>query len=217
MNVFRNEFLRKHENVIIAMWFLFLSLTFNASIYVLNPSLDVSGSQWSTPQLDLQFAYTAERGAAVVSSWHNGGANYLRLIWIDLLFALAYGPFFFLWIRKLGGSHTIANIALGEMFTNWTETSMEIYWVANHTPETPLGTLFLVHSLIATIKWSLVPVYIGYALWLTVKNVTSWISAVARESPTLQGVFLGRRALAITCFGAGMVAIKLTFAYIHGH
>lgn len=216
MNVFKNEFLKKYENVIIITWFLFLSATFNASIYVLNPSLDASGSQWSAPQLELQFAYTAENGVAVLDSWRDGGANYLRLIWIDLLFALSYGPFFFLWIRKLGGSHTIANIALGEMFSNWTETSMEIYWVVNHTPESPLGILFLAHSLIATVKWCLVPVYIGYALWLTVKRVVGWIPAIARESPTLQSAFAGRRAISMVFLGAGLVAIKLTFAYIHG-
>jgi hypothetical protein len=145
------------------LWFFFgaLSATFLMSIFVLNPTLDPQARVFSWPQLQLQFAYTPARGDAVLASWGEGAADrYLSVIWIDVLFALSYGPFFCLLIRALGGGTRWALVPLAEMATNLVETSLEIYWVLAHTPENPLFVVFLIHSVVATIKWFiLVPIY----------------------------------------------------------
>lgn len=162
------------KNRLISLWFVFLSITFLASILYLNPTLDPNKSVLSYPQLELQFAYTPDNGVKVLERWgENSAAVYLSVIWIDVLFALSYGPFFFMLLRRLSGLLFAALIPLIEMLTNLVETSMEIYWVANHGADNPMLGLFLTHSIIATIKWILVPIYLVHTIvviWKAVKR-----------------------------------------------
>ncbi|MBN1205644.1 MAG: hypothetical protein JXB05_12060 [Myxococcaceae bacterium] len=141
-------------------WSVLLTITFLASIFIVNPTLNPERSVFSWPQLQLQFAYTPENGMKVLESWGPGSMDrYFSVIWIDLVFAISYGPAFGLYIRKMGGSVAASLLPLVEMATNLVETSLEIYWVANHSLNNLLYAPFLTHSIIATIKWALVPIY----------------------------------------------------------
>jgi hypothetical protein len=148
------------SRALVITWSVFLAVTFFASIFILNPTLNPHRRILSWPQLQLQFAYTPQNGMDVLQSWGPGSIDrYFSVIWIDLLFALSYGPAFFLYIRRLGGSMASSLLPLVEMTTNLIETSLEIYWVGHHTSTHLLFGTFLTHSIIATIKWALVPVY----------------------------------------------------------
>lgn len=148
------------SKAVLIIWSVLLAVTFLASIFILNPTLNPEHRVFSWPQLQMQFAYTAENGMKVLESWGPGSRErYLSVIWIDLIFALSYGPAFALYIRRLGGSAISSLLPLMEMMTNLVETSLEMYWVANHTAADPMNALFLTHSVIATIKWASVPVY----------------------------------------------------------
>ncbi len=146
-----------------SLWFVFLSVTFLASIFFLNPMLSGKGPV-SWPQLQLQFSYFPEIGVEVLESWGEGSRDrYLSWIWIDILFALSYGPFFYMLLKNCGAPRLFYMIPLIEMMTNLVETSMEFYWVQNHSWSNLMTGIFLTHSIIATIKWSLVPIYLVHS------------------------------------------------------
>jgi hypothetical protein len=170
------------------LWFFFASLgaTFLASIFVLNPTLDPQASAFSWPQLQLQFAFTPERGDAVLKYWGEGAeGRYFSVIWIDVLFALSYGPFFYLLIRRLGGGAPWALVPLLEMGTNLVETSLEIYWVAAHSAQNPLFAAFFIHSIVATIKWLiLVPLYLLHTAILLRRAMIARLLAAATMAPS---------------------------------
>lgn len=151
------------DNKIITLWFGFLVLTTAAGMFVLNPILDPDRSIFSMPQLNLQFSYTPENGDAVLSEWGADAATrYLDWIWIDLAWALSYGPFFAMLIWRLSGNLLWSVVPLVEMCLNLTETSLEMWWVGAHTPTDPMFGVFLLHSVLATIKWAIVPWYLGH-------------------------------------------------------
>jgi hypothetical protein len=155
------------KNKIISLWFLFLVITFFMSILVVNPTMNPDNSAINYAQLQLQFAYSAENGINVLESWGGDAkSRYLSVIWIDVLFALSYGPFFFLLLRRFNVRGPASYIPLLEMLTNLTETSMEIFWMVNHSPSELYNGLYLTHSIIATIKWSLVPIYLIHSLYV---------------------------------------------------
>jgi hypothetical protein len=132
----------------------------------------------SWPQLQLQFAYVPEIGIEVLKSWGEGSRDrYSSWIWIDILFALSYGPFFYMLLKNLGASRPLYLIPLVEMITNLIETLMEIYWVQNHSESNLMTGIFLAHSVIATIKWSLVPIYLAHSAVL----IRPWL----RRAPAL--------------------------------
>ncbi|WP_394826128.1 hypothetical protein [Pendulispora albinea] len=149
------------SKALMLLWSFFFLVTFLASILIVNPTLNPQRAILSWPQLQLQFAYTPENGIKVLESWGAGSIDrYFSVIWIDLVFAVSYGPAFFFYIRRLGGSTASCMVPLVEAVTNLIETSLEIYWVGHHhAPDNMLAAPFLIHSIIATIKWSLVPVY----------------------------------------------------------
>lgn len=149
---------------LITLWFGFLATSTLAGIFVLNPKLDPDKSIFSMPQLNLQFSYTPENGQAVLNSWGAGATDrYLDWIWIDLAWALSYGPFFAMLIWALGGKRSWALLPLVEMCLNLTETSLEMWWVGAHTASDPMFGVFLLHSVLATIKWAMVPLYLGHS------------------------------------------------------
>lgn len=151
-----------------SLWFVFLTITFLASIFILNPILSGVGPV-SWPQLQLQFSYFPETGVDVLESWGAGSKErYLNWIWIDILFAFSYGPFFYMLLKNFGASRIYYIIPLIEMTTNLIETSMEIYWVQHHTTLDLMTGIFLTHSIIATIKWLLVPIYLVHTTLLII-------------------------------------------------
>ena len=160
------------HNKVLTLWFGFLVLSTAAGAFVLNPILDPDRSILSMPQLNLQFSYTPENGDAVLNSWGAGAsARYLDWIWIDLAWALSYGPFFAMLIWKLSGNRLWTLLPLAEMCLNLTETSLEMWWVGAHTPAEPMSGVFLLHSVLATIKWAMVPCYLGHTGVLIVRAV----------------------------------------------
>jgi hypothetical protein len=149
---------------LLTLWFGFLAVTTLAGVFVLNPLLDPDRSIFSMPQLNLQFSYTPENGQQVLDSWGAGAADrYLDWIWIDLAWALSYGPFFAMLIWTLGGHRIWVALPLVEMCLNLTETSLEMWWVGAHTPADPMFGVFLAHSILATVKWAMVPLYLCHS------------------------------------------------------
>jgi hypothetical protein len=152
------------KDEILTLWFVFLVLSTAAGMFVLNPILDPDRSIFSMPQLNLQFSYTPENGDVVLDTWGAGAEQrYLSWIWIDLAWALSYGPFFSMLIWKLSRHRVWALVPLVEMSLNLTETSLEIWWVGAHTPAQPMFAVFLLHSILATIKWAIVPFYLVHS------------------------------------------------------
>jgi len=161
------------KNKLATLWFIFLVITFSASILVANPTMNPNMTgPFNYAQLQLQFSYVPENGMKVLESWGPGAAErYLSVIWIDVLFALSYGPFFYMLIKKLKGGLFWSIVPLLEMLTNLTETSLEIYWVINHTVDNQMFGLFLTHSIVASIKWLiLVPIYLVHTTILLTRT-----------------------------------------------
>jgi len=156
------------NNKLATLWFIFLAITFFASIFYVNPTLDPNATGIAIPQWELQFAFTPENGMNVLEGWGFGAKDrYLHVIWIDILFALSYGPFFYMLIRKLDGRLSWSLVPIAEMGTNLIETSLEIYWVKHHTSSEPMFAIFLTHSIVASIKWLiLVPIYLVHSVIL---------------------------------------------------
>lgn len=155
------------SKAVLITWSVLLAITFFASIFILNPTLNPQGRVFSWPQLQLQFAYTPQNGMKVLESWGSGSIDrYFSVIWIDLVFALSYGPAFALYIRRMGGSVASSCVPLIEAATNLTETTLEMYWVGHHSATHLLWAPFLTHSIIATIKWAMVPFYTGHMIML---------------------------------------------------
>jgi hypothetical protein len=151
---------RSHKLLVI--WgVLVIITTWTQLLFVNNYINPNSGRLFNPAQLQLQFAFTAEAGAEVLRSWGPGGAQrYLQVIWIDVAFALSYGPFFYMLIKRLNGGFWWSIVPLLEMGSNLIETSIEIYWVINHGPGNMMPGLFFFHSVVAAIKWLvLVPTY----------------------------------------------------------
>lgn len=173
------------RNRLATLWFVFLVITILASILVLNPTLDPNKSMFSWPQLELQFSYIPDNGDAVLERWGEGSRErYLSYIWIDILFALSYGPFFAMLIRSLGGHRLWVLLPLIEMCTNLTETSLEIWWVSAHTEANPMFGVFLTHSLIATVKWAMVPFYLWHSVALVYRAVSRGRAETHQLAPT---------------------------------
>lgn len=150
--------------------FILLMMTISASIFYLNPSLDINNSPVSWPQLQMQFAYTAENGRAVLEGWgENSRARYLSVIWIDMVFAISYGVFGFFFFKKLGAHQFWCILPLIEMTSNLIETNMEVYWVYASTPENPMNALFFAHCILATIKWTIVPFYAFHMFYMLIR------------------------------------------------
>lgn len=169
-------------NKITTVWFGILVVTTALGMFVLNPILDPDRSIFSMPQLNLQFSYTPDNGDAVLADWGAGAADrYLDWIWIDLAWALSYGPFFAMLIWKLSGNRLWAIVPLVEMCLNLTETSLEMWWVGTHTQADPMFGVFLAHSILATIKWAIVPWYLGHTGLLVYRAVRENRAANAVE------------------------------------
>jgi hypothetical protein len=152
------------RNRLTSLLFVCTALAALAHILVVNRTMNPSSTVIvSHSELELQFAFTPENGMRVLQSWGPGATGrYLSVIWIDVLFALFYGPFFYLLIRALGGGLFWATLPVLDMLANFVETSLEIYWVTSHTPDNPLFAPFFIHSIVASFKWFLVPVYWVY-------------------------------------------------------
>lgn len=172
------------SQAVLVVWSVLLAITFLASILIVNPTLDPNRSVFSWPQLQLQFAYTPLNGIKVLQSWGPGSIDrYFSVIWIDLIFALSYGPAFSIYIRRMGGGVAWSLVPFVEMITNLVETSLEIYWVGHHSPDNLLFTPFFVHSIVATIKWALVPVYTAHGVYLFYHWMRSRAMEVAFRRP----------------------------------
>lgn len=183
------ELARGHK--LITLWLGFLVLTTAAGAFVLNPILDPDKSIFSMPQLNLQFSYTPENGQAVLDSW--GGSaeeRYLDWIWIDLAWAVSYGPFFAMLIWALSRNRAWALLPLFEMCLNLTETSLEMWWVSAHTATEPMTGVFVLHSVLATVKWAMVPCYLGHTGLLIYR-------AIVRERATTRATAAPDKAPAL--------------------
>jgi hypothetical protein len=151
---------RSHK--LLVFWgVLVVVTTWTQLLFVNNYINPDSGRLFNAAQLQLQFAFTAEAGMEVLRSWGPGGAErYLQVIWVDVAFALSYGPFFYMLIKRLAPGSWWAGVPLLEMGSNLIETAIEVYWVINHSPDNMMPGLFFFHSVVAAIKWLvLVPTY----------------------------------------------------------
>jgi hypothetical protein len=172
------------SNALLWFWSVLLAITTLASIFVLNPRLDPHGRVLSWPQLQLQLAFTPKNGVAVLESWGPDAVErYSRVIWIDLLFALSYGPALSLYAWRMGRSSIWAVVPLVAMAANLLETSAEMYWVAHHSVTHPLFALFFSHSLLATVEWLFAPIYMIQLAMLFLYWLRSQAMEVAFRRP----------------------------------
>ena len=155
-----------------ALGFIALCITILQLVFVNNYINPHSQSLINGAQARLQLAFTAEKGFEVVQSWGEGGRErYLQVIGIDLIWPLTYGPFFAMLIYRMKGGLFWSIVPLFEALTNWTETGLEIHWILHATPALPMQTVFLVHSIVASIKWFMcIPTYFIHTFYLLWRN-----------------------------------------------
>ena len=162
-----------------------MSVMFMIVMLVVNPLID---GDTGLGVLQLQLAFSSQLGAHIVSQWGELGiSNFQRFIVADYLYALSYSVFFasvlsVLIIRK-GKQHQlgytwVVYLAFVAGLFDWIENSIQLLFISN--PEMVSNSLFIAHSVLASLKWAAVPIAVGYILVLLRQPSTAPALAVAK-------------------------------------
>ena len=116
----------------------------------------------------LQLAFFKDNGLKIVSTWDIEA--FKKWIFTDYIYALSYMIFFSslaLWLAKIknitAGIYPYIAIIAG--IFDWIEDTLEL-WFLNSLESFP-SALFFIHSIISTIKWLALPLF----LWGVVKLI----------------------------------------------
>jgi len=109
----------------------------------------------------LQLAFFKENGLKIISTWDIEA--FKKWIFTDYIYALSYMLFFSslaLWLAKV--KKTTAGIypyiAIMAGIFDWIENSLELWFL--NSPDTFPSALFFIHSIISTIKWLALPLFL---------------------------------------------------------
>ncbi len=128
-------------------------------MFIIDPQLKQLG-QFGV--LDLEFSDNHSEFTRVMAGWGaEGRSHFLRWLWLDYLYPMAYAMFFYLGLKKylpaLLNNKTViqwlAGIPLLAGFLDWVENSMEILLVLNM--ENITKTQLFIHSAAVYSKWTL--------------------------------------------------------------
>ncbi len=117
-----------------------------------NPTID---KQKGFGVLSLQLAFSKEYGINIVNSWGKGGVErFTHYIISDYIYALSYSFFLALLLFQLKSRIYFLPLVAG--LFDWVENSMEILFT--HDMIHFSTYVFFLHSLIASLKWLIVPI-----------------------------------------------------------
>jgi hypothetical protein len=153
-----------------------MSVMFTIVMFFVNPQIDGSDG---IGIIKLQLSFSKEAGIGIIYGWGESGiAHFKQWIFTDYIYAFSYSVFFAsllsMLILKKGKSKSpaytwVVYLAFVAGVFDWIENTMELFFLNN--PTNFPNTLFFIHSIIATLKWSAVPIAVAYiVILLTKKN-----------------------------------------------
>lgn len=132
---------------------------------VINPRIDGSHG---LGVIALQLAFVKSEGMRIVTGWGTTGIHrFQQWLWVDYLYAVAYGLFLTSllartarrhFVRPQVGARVLMLCPLLASSLDWMENSLELLFIQD--PGAVSRLLFWCHSLLASIKWLLLPVVV---------------------------------------------------------
>jgi hypothetical protein len=159
---------------------LFFSLNMTITMFLVvmfyvNPFID---GQNGMGVIALQLSFYKETGMGIVNTWGSLGVEHFNQgIFADYVYALSYSVFFASLLSRLilrkGLSEKalytwVIYAAFAAGLMDWIENTIEIFFLKS--PQDFSASLFFIHSVISTIKWSALPIVMLYIVVLTRKN-----------------------------------------------
>lgn len=155
-----------------------MSIMFVIVMFFVNPLIDGGNG---IGVLKLQLSFQKEAGIEIVNSWGQSGAeNFNKWIFTDYIFAFAYSVFFasllsFLILKKgketLFSYRSVVYLAFIAGFLDWVENTVE--WLFINNPSEISNTLFFLHSIASSLKWTAMPIaVVCIVVLLTKKNAS---------------------------------------------
>jgi len=146
-------------------------ILFAVIMFYVNPSID---SKNGLEVLYLQLSFEKEIGTQIVKSWTQTGINrFLELIWLDYIYALSYSIFFSSLLFKLQTINYKKSMIIYIPFIagilDAIENTFEILFLNNM--EKFSNTLFFIHSLVASLKWLVLPIVLVLLVYYFKKNL----------------------------------------------
>ena len=157
---------------ILAISLLITSIMFVIVMFIVNPHIDGSNG---LSVIELQLSFNKSAGISIIQEWGEYGVSHFnQWIFTDYIYAFSYSIFFasllsFLILQKgknKDKSYTwVIYLAFTTGLFDWIENTIELLFLNN--PIDFSDTLFMLHSMIALLKWLSVPVIIAYItiLW----------------------------------------------------
>jgi hypothetical protein len=172
-NMIKRIFIQHNLLITIFAGIISVSCMVAFALYV-EPGLDPSGD---TGLIDLQLAFTKGRAEKILSAWGSAGQNhFLKTIWIDFIYPVAYALLLSSLIILIHGKkrfflndskiNLLLSMPAFSALLDMIENVIEIVFVYNH--DLISAKTFFVHSLIASLKWTLAGVTVSYILVIVV-------------------------------------------------
>lgn len=146
-------------------------------MFIVNPMVDQNNG---LGVIQLQLIFDKNAAIQLIQTWGSHGVeNFIHFIFADYLYALSYA---FLFASLLATLIVKKAKEHDERFTwtiylgfvaamlDWTENTLELFFL--HNPDSFSDTLFVFHSLVASLKWLILPVVVGYIILLIRKSQT---------------------------------------------
>ncbi len=165
--------LGKKQTLFIAIIMTFVM--FLVVMFVANPLIDGDDGMGV---LALQLAFDKEIGTQIIDNWtKTGRQNFNKLIFTDYIYALSYSIFFASWLCMLIIKKGKENLIFYKLLLflpflagifDWIENTLELFFINNPTEFSNI--LFFIHSLIASLKWLILPIVVGFLIKLSFKG-----------------------------------------------
>jgi hypothetical protein len=150
-------------------------MMFAVVMFVVNPSIDGKNG---IGVLALQLAFDKEVGIEIINSWTQLGIeNFNRFIFTDYLYALSYSILFASILSVLILKKSKQNILKYKMIVylpfiaglfDWIENTLELSFINN--PIEFSNILFFIHSIIASLKWLMIPIVVTFIVKLSLQE-----------------------------------------------
>ena len=164
---------------VIAISTIVTLIMFTVVMFIVNPSIDGKNGMGV---LALQLAFDREVGIEIINTWGKSGIeNFKQLIFTDYIYALGYSFFFasilsVLILKKSKQNSSKYKFIIFLPFIaglfDWIENTLELLFIHNHIQFS--NTLFFIHSIIASIKWLILPIMVTLITNLSLqKNINA--------------------------------------------
>lgn len=150
-------------------------IMFIVVMFIVNPSIDKKNGMGV---LALQLAFDKEVGIKIINSWTQLGIeNFNQFIFTDYIYALSYSLLFASIISVLILKKTKQNLFKYKLIVylpfiaglfDWIENTLELLFINN--PIEFSNTLFFIHSIIASLKWMVLPIVLTFIIKLSLRG-----------------------------------------------